>query len=181
MDTLGDGEVNWGTPEVSGTGPCPRAGHSANLVERRVFIFGGAGVEGRNQKKSKALNDVHVLELGPAGTNTGRWLELSISGAPPEGRWRHSATTVMSDIYVFGGLVDDRKRFNDLFSLDCEGLAWHKQTPSGQAPAPRAHHTATYVEAHKSLFLFGGYGGPAAAPFRCNLRRRRRRRIVGSW
>lgn len=40
-DTLGDGEVFWGVPQYEGTAPCPRAGHSANLVARRVFIFGG--------------------------------------------------------------------------------------------------------------------------------------------
>lgn len=55
----------------------------------------------------------------PAGADAGRWVDVSITGDAPEGRWRHSATTVGTSIYVFGGLVDDRKRFNDMFKLYC--------------------------------------------------------------
>ena len=90
--------------------PTPRSGHTANAVNSSVYIFGGVGKSAHgNAAKGTALNDMYVCKLGGVGTATGTWSKPNVNGEPPEGRWLHSATTVDSKIYVFGGLVDDRK------------------------------------------------------------------------
>ena len=65
--------------------------------------------------------------------------------------------TVDTKIFIFGGLVDDKKRFNDLYVLDTDAYAWRKLNARGQHAAPRAHHTATFLD--RKLVIFGGYGG----------------------
>jgi len=149
------GEVVWGKPSLKGTQPCPRAGHTVNLIANKVYLFGGCGLESAN--KAIALNDTHCLDLGPAGGDNAKWIDQPISGEPPEGRWRHTATTVDNKIFIFGGLVEDKKRFNDLFVLDTEAYAWRKLNARGQMAAPRAHHSATFLD--RKLVIFGGYGG----------------------
>ena len=94
-----------------------------------------------------------------AGSNTGTWQKPDVSGDPPAGRWLHSATTVDNKIYVFGGLVDDRQRFNDTYVFDTDSTTWRKLNCRGVQPYPRAHHTATFISDQRRLMIFGGYGG----------------------
>lgn len=157
-----DGEIVWQNIELTGADeqrPTPRAGHSANLVNGMVYIFGGVGnATHEPNAKGEALNDMYICKLAP-GAPTGTWSKPKVNGEPPAGRWLHSASTVENKIYIFGGLVDDRKRFNDTFVFDCESMAWRKLNCRGVQPYPRAHHTATFLAEQRRLVIFGGYGG----------------------
>ena len=109
------------------------------------------------------------MDVSASLADSGRWLGSSVTGSPPEGRWRHSATTVENAIYIFGGLVDDRKRFNDMYKLNVQGLTWEKVTTNGQQPAPRAHHSATFVKEANGIVIFGGYGGAGKVLGECQV------------
>ena len=115
--------------------------------------------EHRNDSQGMAHNDLYICQLGGAGTVTGNWSKPQVTGEPPEGRWLHSTTTVENMLYVFGGIVDDRKRFNDTFVFDCGKNAWRKLHCRGIQPYPRGHHTATYIAMQNRIVIFGGYGG----------------------
>jgi hypothetical protein len=47
--------MSWEAVGVRGTPPCGRYGHTASVVGRKIFVFGG--FDGNSQ-----LNDVHVLD-----------------------------------------------------------------------------------------------------------------------
>jgi hypothetical protein len=48
-------------------------------------------------------------------------------------------------IYCFGG-DDGKKMLNDLIRFDVKDKSWGRAFSSGQAPAPRYHHSACVYE-----------------------------------
>ena len=61
---------------------------------------------------------------------------------------------------MFGGL-NQRTRYNDVWIMDVEEKCWKQVEPEGEAPMPRAHHTATLIG--NKVYVFGGYGGNGQA------------------
>lgn len=52
----------WILPNLYGEGPEAREGHSAVLVGKRLFIFGGCGKSETNEEKY--YNDTYILDIG---------------------------------------------------------------------------------------------------------------------
>ena len=50
-------------PAVSGEGPEAREGHSATLVDKRLFIFGGCG-KSADTHQEQYFNDLYILDTG---------------------------------------------------------------------------------------------------------------------
>src|SRR3989338_5692522 len=102
MDT--GGLKAWGTPNVTGVSPGERHGHSATLVDKAIFYFGG--ISGK-----LARNDLFALRI--VGTQPA-WQKPRITGTSPPPRAGHSSVLLGKDqLVVFGGsyLV---KSFNDV-------------------------------------------------------------------
>lgn len=129
---------------TSGSGPCPRAAHSCDLVGNKLFVFGGW--DGK-----KALNDLHVLNF-----ETCTWKQVELRGAAPTARNNHTIAMVGVCIYLHGG-HDGTKWLNDLHILDTDRGRWSTPNVSGELPSFRACHTMTRVG--QKLYLFGGYDG----------------------
>lgn len=53
----------WIVPAVSGKGPEAREGHSATLIDKRLFIFGGCGKSGDTHQEVY-FNDLYILDTG---------------------------------------------------------------------------------------------------------------------
>lgn len=53
----------WTKPNVTGEGPAAREGHSATLVDRRLFIFGGCG-KSCDDPEELYYNDLFILDTG---------------------------------------------------------------------------------------------------------------------
>ena len=53
----------WICPSVRGEGPEAREGHSAALVGKRLFIFGGCG-KSSDKNKEIYYNDLYILNTG---------------------------------------------------------------------------------------------------------------------
>lgn len=53
----------WIVPAVTGEGPAAREGHSATLVDKRLFIFGGCG-KSSNTQQEEYYNDLYILDTG---------------------------------------------------------------------------------------------------------------------
>jgi len=107
-----------------------------------------------------AFNDMWTLDVKMPGGPKAEWNKVEAKGDLPEGRWLHSATEAEGKIYIFGGMLNDKVRHNDIHVFDPKELAWRKLNPRSPPPAPRAHHTTTYVgDDVKKLLVFGGYGG----------------------
>jgi hypothetical protein len=117
-DTQDDiaGDICWSELEQSGKVPSPRSGHTACVIERLCYVFGGCGCE-PDGDVAHVYNDLHVLDMATrtwdrldCPTETGMYSEASsccesvrsldmrglIVAAPPP-RWGHTCTAVSQD------------------------------------------------------------------------------------
>uniref|UniRef100_A0A7S4SQD7 Uncharacterized protein n=1 Tax=Alexandrium monilatum TaxID=311494 RepID=A0A7S4SQD7_9DINO len=149
----------WARPQVEGTGPCARGGHTATLVgptdpqkaSARIFLFGGHFDNGTGEGFSY-LNDTHVLDI-----DENAWYQPRCRGTAPEPRYGHSAALVGTRIVCFGGRGAGG-HFRDLHALDAGSMTWYQGPSSGGAPSARHGHTATLHGTR--LYVFGGACGP---------------------
>jgi len=148
----------WARPQVEGTGPGARGGHSATLVgptdstkaSARIFLFGGHYDCGEGGNFAY-LNDTHVLDI-----DENLWTQPRCRGTAPEPRYGHSAALVGTRVVYFGGRGKD-KHFRDLHALDAQSMTWYQGPSSGGAPSARQGHTA--VLHGTKLYVFGGVCG----------------------
>ncbi|CEL93311.1 unnamed protein product [Vitrella brassicaformis CCMP3155] len=141
----------WTTPSTNSC-PGPRAAHSCDVLEGKLYVFGG-------WNGKKALNDLHVLDVAK-----GEWHEVVPNRNAPAERNNHTTAVVGSKLFVHGG-HDGSKWLQDLHVLDTstaqrgklDELAWVRPAASGSAPSARACHTLTRVG--RKLYMFGGYDG----------------------
>ncbi|RUS81731.1 hypothetical protein EGW08_010485 [Elysia chlorotica] len=146
--------LSWDKPHVTGPIPEARDGHSACIINDRMYIF--AGYEEFTDRFS---NDVSYLDL-----KTFEWVPLRILGKPA--RWRdfHTTTAIGTTMYVFGGRCDvggDQFTNNEIYcnrimSFDTLTNTWTRLT-STNAPSGRRSHSA--FEYKGQIYIFGGYNG----------------------
>eukprot|EP00743_Colponemidia_sp_Colp-15_P006964 GILK01007515.1.p1 GENE.GILK01007515.1~~GILK01007515.1.p1 ORF type:complete len:519 (+),score=68.21 GILK01007515.1:65-1558(+) len=135
----------WYSPEYEHDAPGPRAAHSCDIINNKLFIFGG-------WNGKKALNDLHNLEI-----ETMVWSEPQVDcRLIPACRNNHTTAVVGTRLFIHGG-HDGSKWLADLYILDTVALAWTKPNVSGQSPSARACHTLSRVG--RKLYMFGGYDG----------------------
>eukprot|EP00947_MAST-08B_sp_MAST-8B-sp1_P001612 g1612.t1 len=172
--------LQWRKLALKGAGSAevlPRcSGHTTNLVDGNLYVFGGCGVEkrgpGQEMVLPKASQKIYRLDLEGE-----TWAEIDTRGQSPAARWHHTATVVDgTKILVFGGFHDDTTRFNDVWVFDTVASAWTQplnlaaesdmsipdkalKKRYGPAPLPRGEHSAVLRGQH--LYVFGGYGGAA--------------------
>ncbi|CAD7677848.1 unnamed protein product [Nyctereutes procyonoides] len=143
----------WSTPRVSGTVPGARDGHSACVLGKTMYIFGGY-----EQLADCFSNDIHKLD-----TSTMTWTLICTKGSPA--RWRdfHSATMLGSHMYVFGGRADRFGPFHSNNEIYCNRIrvfdtrteAWLDCPPTPVLPEGRRSHSAFGYNGE--LYIFGGY------------------------
>ncbi|XP_066215494.1 kelch domain-containing protein 3 isoform X2 [Saccopteryx leptura] len=143
----------WSTPRVSGTVPGARDGHSACVLGKIMYIFGGY-----EQLADCFSNDIHKLD-----TTTMTWTLVCTKGNPA--RWRdfHSATMLGNHMYVFGGRADRFGPFHSNNEIYCNRIrvfdtrteAWLDCPPTPVLPEGRRSHSAFGYNGE--LYIFGGY------------------------
>ncbi|XP_039087086.1 kelch domain-containing protein 3 isoform X2 [Hyaena hyaena] len=143
----------WSTPRVSGTVPGARDGHSACVLGKTMYIFGGY-----EQLADCFSNDIHKLD-----TSTMMWTLICTKGNPA--RWRdfHSATMLGSHMYVFGGRADRFGPFHSNNEIYCNRIrvfdtrteAWLDCPQTPVLPEGRRSHSAFGYNGE--LYIFGGY------------------------
>ncbi|KAF2981046.1 hypothetical protein EK904_002236, partial [Melospiza melodia maxima] len=143
----------WFTPKVSGMVPGARDGHSACVLAKSMFIFGGY-----EQLADCFSNDIHKLD-----TTNMTWTLISAKGTPA--RWRdfHSATIIGTKMYVFGGRADRFGPFhsnNEIYCnrikvFDTETNSWLDSPHTPVLPEGRRSHSA--FSYNGELYVFGGY------------------------
>ncbi|CAD7930624.1 unnamed protein product [Amoebophrya sp. A25] len=143
----------WATPQIEGSNPCARGGHTATLVQAgggpKLVIFAG---QYNDEGVFTCLNDVYVLDV-----DQNMWTQPLMKGTPPEPRYGHSASLVGSRVVYFGGRGKDNTHFRDLHALDVNAMTWYQGPSSGGAPAARMGHSSTLYGTN--LLLYGGVSG----------------------
>jgi len=108
----------WYTPEVTGTKPLPRSGHSASLLGDKMLVFGGWDMP-------SIFNDIHIFDITFA-----EWTPLSdVQGSPPPARCWHASALITrphSRLFVHGGFNGDRPLAD----------AWVLDLPAGLSNSP---------------------------------------------
>jgi len=138
--------MEWRQPQVHGTKPSGRNGHSATLLcgGTQILILGGWLGNG-----PLAAGDMHLLNLTPL-----KWVQPAFAGDPPGPCNMHTADLVGRNLLVFRG-GDGRAYLNDLHGLDLDSSSWYPVKTSGEQPPPRANH-ASAVDDFR-LYIFGGH------------------------
>eukprot|EP00397_Hematodinium_sp_SG-2012_P019276 GEMP01019798.1.p1 GENE.GEMP01019798.1~~GEMP01019798.1.p1 ORF type:complete len:506 (+),score=89.70 GEMP01019798.1:136-1653(+) len=136
----------WTTPTPNNS-PGPRAAHSCDTYNTKLYIFGGWN--GKN-----ALNDLWAFDVS---TNT--WAEVEVdagSMAAPSPRNNHATAVSDTQLILHGG-HDGNTWLSCMHLFDFQEQRWRPCNPSGTQPAARACHTLTKLSCR--LFMFGGYDG----------------------
>jgi len=144
----------WSPPTVEGSPPSTRYGHTATLVNKKVYVFGG-------RQGSEYFDDVHVLDISGL-PQTVRWSKVETKGTAPSPRYQSTATLVGGYLLVYGGSkIDVEGEIDqDIHLLDLHKNQWTVPSAQGQAPAGRRQHSAVLV-GHRVLF-YGGKGKKAS-------------------
>ncbi|KAI7753911.1 hypothetical protein M8C21_011987, partial [Ambrosia artemisiifolia] len=138
----------WMTPLVRGEGPEAREGHSAAVIGKRLFIFGGSG------KSVDTLIEEYFDDLYILNTETMVWKRVATTGIPPSKRNSHTCVSWTNKIIVIGGEDTQNYYLSDVQMLDTDTLTWTKLVTNGEPLPPRAGHTT--IALGKNLFVFGG-------------------------
>jgi tRNA(Phe) wybutosine-synthesizing methylase Tyw3 len=123
-----------------------------------IVVFGGLGLGEAGSIAQSRLNDVVRLKTVP-GSDTIVAERLSVGGAKPQARVRHSASLVQKNkIVYFGGRASPIHPFGDVAVLDVSSVnpKWLPSVTftSSQAPAARWSHGSAVVG--ESIFIYGG-------------------------
>ncbi|XP_067682381.1 kelch domain-containing protein 3-like [Haliotis asinina] len=147
--------MKWNKPVINGPIPGARDGHSACVINNKMYIFGGY-----EEEIDRFSNDVHAFDF-----TSMHWISVKANGSPA--RWRdfHTATAVGSTMFVFGGRSDDGGDVftnneiycNKVQTFDTSSNTWYEPVVSGTIPQGRRSHSAFYYEGY--LYIFGGYNG----------------------
>ncbi|KAI1284994.1 Kelch domain-containing protein 3 [Halotydeus destructor] len=147
-------EKKWIKPQVGGTKPGSRDGHSATIVNSAMYIFGG--FEDDSERFSQ---DIYRLNL-----RTMVWTHVLTHGNPPKWRDFHSASCIEDRLYIFGGRSDRGGPFhtrneeydNKLVYFDVTKSSWH-EVQTVNPPLGRRSHSSFVFQ--NKLYIFGGYNG----------------------
>jgi host cell factor len=132
-----------------GTPPCPRLGHSFNLLNQKAYIFGGLANDSADPKINipRYMNDMHTLDIKEGKTL--QWESPRMHGCIPAPRESHTCVTQQGKdgkegrLIVYGGM--NGCRLGDLNVMDAGTFQWTKPETKGVQPVPRSLHTAVLV------------------------------------
>ncbi|GJY34183.1 galactose oxidase/kelch, beta-propeller containing protein, partial [Tanacetum coccineum] len=124
------------TPYVRGDVPEAREGHSAALIGKRLFIFGGVG------NFHIYFDDVYILNtVYPLISETMVWERVTTTGIPPAKRNCHTCVSWKNKIIMIGGEDTQTYYMSDVQMLDIDTLAWTNLVTNAKQMPPRASHT----------------------------------------
>ena len=142
-------------PAVTGCIPGARDGHTAVVINDKMYIFGGY-----EEIMERFSNDIYVLDL-----KTYVWKYQQAGGTPPSWRDFHSAIGLDNKMFVFGGRSDlsgpnhsqQEIYCNVIMYFDVSTNTWVKPETSGTPPKGRRSHSSFVY--NNEIYIFGGYNG----------------------
>ena len=140
--------LTWSQPDRHGVPPSPRNGHTCDLIDSKLFIFGGGD-------KADLLNELHVFNV-----HTLTWSMPPTTGLSPPARSRHTSAVVGSMLYIWGGIGGGM----DVHVLDTKSMHWSTPAVHGDVPESRFGHTWTVVDGRSKprALLLGGHNSRTA-------------------
>eukprot|EP01133_Synstelium_polycarpum_P015082 gene15082-17855_t len=141
-------EETWTYQPTTGDEPIPRTNHSASVIGKHMYIYGGMYKEKTNQLIF--LDDLYRLD-----TETYTWKKIIAGGDLPPPKCGHRLMTFENKLLLFGGGygLQWEKKYNDVHIYDPLVNRWTKVAVKGSAPV--STFTITF-SAGPFMFVFGG-------------------------
>ncbi|KAK6203638.1 uncharacterized protein RJT21DRAFT_119803 [Scheffersomyces amazonensis] len=133
--------------------PNGRYGHTIGVVSlnnssSRLYLFGG-------QLENDVFNDLYFFELNTFKSPKAKWeLVEPLNNFKPPPLTNHSMAIYKNKLYVFGGVYNNEKVSNDLWSYDPLSNKWSQIPTTGNIPLPVNEHSSCVV--NDKLFVYGG-------------------------
>ncbi|XP_028848545.1 kelch repeat-containing protein [Denticeps clupeoides] len=119
----------WYQPIVTGERPAPRSGHSACVIQGKIFIFGGWDTP-------VCFNDMNMLDLGLMEFST-----VKTYGTPPSPRSWHGCALLSDSRFLVHGGYNGNNALNDTFIFNTDTSSWTTVVHSRLSSVPRAGHS----------------------------------------
>lgn len=135
--------MTWSCPATEGPAPLPRSLHSANIIENKMYVFGGwVPVAESDKSESSEAEWVCSGSLSALNLDTMTWQSFSpeeqsqgpgeeTQASSPRSRAGHCAATIGSRLYIWSGRDGYRKNWN---SQVCRKDLWYLETERPTTP-----------------------------------------------
>ena len=98
------------------------------------------------------LSDIAIFDL-----DLSIWLQpANIKGAV-KGRYRHTAVSTETSMFIFGGIDQQQERFNDIQEYVFLTQSWARVITVGNSPSSRTFHQSVCNDGY--LYVLGGFDG----------------------
>ena len=126
----------------------PRSGHSATLIGKFIYIFGGIDSD------NKVYNNLLSFDTEEKEIN-----KMKTKGIIPKARASHAASSdiLQTKIYIHGGADNDGNVYNELISYSPLRNRFEPFDTTGDKPPPLYGHSLVPYKHY--LYLFGGTSG----------------------
>jgi N-acetylneuraminic acid mutarotase len=109
----------WSLVETNGVLPPRIYNHSAFTYRESLYIFGGYGIQG-DENKDARVGHRHS-EVYEYSFDQSTWSMVKVTGTPPSARLGHTTAVVKSTLYLFGGW--DRNGYrSDLYCINFDDV-----------------------------------------------------------
>lgn len=125
-----------------------RSGHSALLVDDKIYLWGGWSGEA-----NRWFNDMWVLDLSKKKFENLKWEQVDQKGTIPTPRSTHTMFRWGDALYIYGGF-SGTKYFNDLHRFDPKTQEWTQVMVNG---APKARSRTYSIVHNEYMYLLGGW------------------------
>ncbi|XP_062849286.1 kelch repeat-containing protein [Trichomycterus rosablanca] len=119
----------WYQPIVNGDKPAPRSGHSACVMQGKIFIFGGWDTP-------VCFNDMFMLDLCLM-----EFSPVRTSGSPPSPRSWHGCAVLSDSRFLIHGGYNGNDALGDTFIFNTDTSCWTSLACSQLTSQPRAGHS----------------------------------------
>eukprot|EP01083_Nonionella_stella_P202929 740875_1 len=145
LHILDTDSLTWSSPTTTGPSPSSRIFHSATLIGRKVYVFGGKNQSGN------AHDDVFMLDVDSL-----EWTILKTKGNAPK-RWGHIAISKNDvEILFIGGSTQGGAISRETVTLKLENLEWKKEVGAESIDSTTCGSSWGVAEDGK-VWIYGGF------------------------
>jgi len=137
-----EGSFKWLQNKPTGDVPSKRYQHTGSAVGSMIYYIGG------QELPEKRFNDIYTFDTETLSVTK----VTPASGTPPRFA-RHSAVTIGTTVYLFGGFDGVSQHFH-LAAYETESNTWRVPDVVGDVPPSRTNHAATAIDTR--MYIFGG-------------------------
>ncbi|XP_042450262.1 acyl-CoA-binding domain-containing protein 6-like isoform X2 [Zingiber officinale] len=138
-------KLTWERAVTSGSPPSARDCHSCSAWKNQIIVLGGEDSSGFY------LSDAYILNADTLG-----WEPLKTFGKIFPPRAGHTTVALGSNLFVFGGFLDAKSLYDDIYVLNVESRIWSKVIPENQGPCARFAVAGDCLDQWKGDLVFLG-------------------------